>query len=144
MDRRPHCALFARYAPFFLSLSLSLFAHLSGSGDVVTDDNKSIFSELTSHGDLYTGDVRYHQPFDDVDDLRVLDESTQTLPCFFHGTGAGIGQVDQIGNYIPNSWSDSKGCQACAEWMVEDQAVLVRPLSCSCLIGMLTHVAASH
>ena len=86
------------------------------------DVQHGLFLSLSEHNDLYNGATRYFQPFDDVDDLRILEEKTQTLPCFLHGSGpAGQRQVDQIGNYIPMQWSDAEGCVGCAEWRQPEQ-----------------------
>eukprot|EP00730_Choanoeca_flexa_P020289 TRINITY_DN9919_c0_g1_i1.p1 TRINITY_DN9919_c0_g1~~TRINITY_DN9919_c0_g1_i1.p1 ORF type:complete len:743 (+),score=187.34 TRINITY_DN9919_c0_g1_i1:176-2404(+) len=79
------------------------------------DTTHGIFLDLTTHGDLYSGDIRYFQPFDDVDDLRVLDDNARALPCVMHGTDAGVRQLDQVANYMPMRWSDTDGCIACKE-----------------------------
>eukprot|EP00045_Choanoeca_perplexa_P014895 m.178196 g.178196 ORF g.178196 m.178196 type:complete len:768 (-) comp16831_c0_seq1:1114-3417(-) len=79
------------------------------------DTQHSIFVDVQTHENLYSGKLRYHQPFDDVDDLRVLDGTTQSLPAVMHGTGVGAHQLDQIANYMPMRWSDTEGCIACKE-----------------------------
>jgi hypothetical protein len=101
------------------------------------DTQHSIFHDVSTHENLYSGELRYHQPFDDVDDLRVLDSVTQSLPAVMHGSGVGSQQLDQIANYMPMQWSDTEGCIACKEHdTLADMVDSVRMACHGVLIGL--------